>query len=41
VRSTLGDAVDRNDVSFRSTFPYLAAPHSGGNAWKLNPKPPQ
>ncbi len=35
----LGDGVDRNDVPFRSTFPYLAFPHSGGNAWKLNPRP--
>jgi hypothetical protein len=25
----LGDGVDRNDVPFRSTFPYVAAPHSG------------
>jgi hypothetical protein len=35
--STLGDGVDRNDVPFRSSFPYLASPHSGGNPWKLNP----
>jgi len=41
VRSSLGDGVDRNDVPFRSTFPYLAAPHSGGNPWKLNPRLPQ
>jgi hypothetical protein len=27
----LGDAVGANDVSFRSTFPYLALPHSGSN----------
>jgi hypothetical protein len=39
--STLGDGVDRNDVPFRSTFPYLAFPHSGGNPWKLNPNPPR
>ena len=25
----LGDGVNRNDVPFRSTFPYLAPPHSG------------
>jgi len=37
----LGDGVDRNDVPFRSTFPYLAFPHSGGNAWKLNPNAPR
>jgi Domain of unknown function (DUF4331) len=37
--SSLGDGVDRNDVAFRSTFPYLAIPHSGGNPWKLNPRP--
>jgi hypothetical protein len=27
----LGDAVDANDVPFRSTFPYLALPHSGSD----------
>ena len=37
--STLGDGVDTNDVPFRSTFPYLAFPHSGGLPWKLNPRP--
>jgi hypothetical protein len=37
--STLGDGVDRNDVPFRASFPYLAFPHSGGNPWKLNPRP--
>jgi hypothetical protein len=37
--SGLGDGVDRNDVPFRTTFPYLAFPHSGGNPWKLNPRP--
>ena len=31
--------VDRNDVAFRTTFPYIAPPHSGGNPWKLNPNP--
>jgi hypothetical protein len=25
----LGDGVDQNDVAFRATFPYVAAPHSG------------
>jgi uncharacterized protein DUF4331 len=38
--SSLGDGVDRNDVPFRSSFPYLAFPHSGGNPWKLNPNRP-
>jgi Domain of unknown function (DUF4331) len=38
--STLGDGVDRNDIAFRPSFPYLAGPHSGGNAWKLNPNKP-
>jgi hypothetical protein len=28
----LGDGVGANDVSFRSSFPYLAHPHSGSNA---------
>jgi hypothetical protein len=27
----LGDAVDENDVAFRTTFPYVALPHSGSN----------
>jgi Domain of unknown function (DUF4331) len=36
----LGDGVDRNDVPFRGSFPYLAFPHSGGNPWKLNPNRP-
>ena len=35
--STLGDGVDRNDVAFRPSFPYLGLPHSGSNPWKLNP----
>jgi hypothetical protein len=39
VRTTLGDGVDQNDVPFRTTFPYIALPHSGGNPWKLNPRP--
>jgi hypothetical protein len=30
--SVLGDGVDQNDVSFRSSFPYLALPHSGSSA---------
>ena len=25
----LGDGVDQNDMPFRTTFPYVAAPHSG------------
>jgi hypothetical protein len=33
------DGVDQNDVPFRTTFPYLANPHSGSNPWKLNPNP--
>jgi hypothetical protein len=33
------DGVDKNDVPFRTTFPYLANPHSGSNPWKLNPNP--
>ena len=41
VKTTLGDGVDRNDIPFRTTFPYIALPHSGGNPWKLNPRPPQ
>jgi hypothetical protein len=41
VKTSLGDGVDRNDVPFRTTFPYLAFPHSGGNAWKLNPNAPK
>jgi Domain of unknown function (DUF4331) len=41
VRTALGDRVDRNDVPFRSSFPYIAQPHSGGNPWKLNPHNPQ
>ena len=41
VKTSLGDGVDRNDVAFRTEFPYLAQPHSGGNPWKLNPNPPR
>jgi hypothetical protein len=41
VKTSLGDGVDRNDVAFRTTFPYLAFPHSGGNAWRLNPNAPR
>ena len=33
------DGVDRNDVPFRTSFPYVAFPHSGSNPWKLNPNP--
>ena len=39
VKTTLGDGVNVNDVPFRTTFPYLGFPHSGGNPWKLNPSP--
>jgi hypothetical protein len=39
--STLGDGVNRNDLAFRPSFPYLAQPHSGSLPWKLNPRPPQ
>jgi hypothetical protein len=35
--SVLSDGVNQNDVPFRTTFPYLALAHSGGNPWKLNP----
>jgi len=28
----LGDGVDRNDVPFLSTFPYVAPAHSGAKA---------
>ena len=41
VKTSLGDGVDRNDVAFRTTFPYIAQPHSGGNPWKLNPNAPR
>lgn len=27
----LGDAVSENDLPFRSTFPFIAAPHSGSD----------
>jgi Domain of unknown function (DUF4331) len=30
--SVLGDGVDVNDVSFRSSFPYVALPHRGSDA---------
>ena len=38
VKTSLGDGVDRNDVAFRTTFPYLAFPHSGGNAVEAEPQ---
>jgi hypothetical protein len=41
VKTSLGDGVNVNDVPFRTTFPYLGQPHSGGNPWKLNPNPVQ
>jgi hypothetical protein len=37
---SLGDGVDRNDVPFRASFPYLGFAQSGGNPWKLNPAKP-
>ena len=40
-KPSLGDGVDRNDLAFRPTFPYLAFPSSGSLPWKLNPRPPQ
>lgn len=27
----LGDAMSENDLPFRSTFPFIAAPHSGSD----------
>jgi len=36
VKTSLGDGVDANDVPFRSSFPYVAFPHSGGKAANLN-----
>jgi hypothetical protein len=39
--AVLSDAVNQNDVSFRTSFPYLAQPHSGGRPWKLNPVAPR
>jgi Domain of unknown function (DUF4331) len=35
VRTSLGDGVDANDVPFRTSFPYVAFPHSGGKAANL------
>ncbi len=40
VRTELGDGVDRNDLPFRSSFPYIAQPSPGSLPWKLNPRPP-
>ncbi|MBI1875125.1 MAG: DUF4331 domain-containing protein [Acidobacteria bacterium] len=40
VNTGLGDGVDRNDVPFRTSFPYVAFPHAGSRPWKLNPQPP-
>ena len=40
VKTQLGDGVDRNDLAFRPSFPYLALPSSGSLPWKLNPRPP-
>ena len=35
VRSSLSDGVNANDVPFRTSFPYIAFPHSGGKAANL------
>ena len=40
VKTQLGDGVDRNDLAFRPSFPYIASPSSGSLPWKLNPRPP-
>ena len=32
----LGDGVDANDVPFKATFPYVAAPHSGYDVQPLS-----
>jgi hypothetical protein len=32
----LGDGVDKNDVPFKATFPYLAAPHGGYDVQPLS-----
>ncbi|MBI2565756.1 MAG: DUF4331 domain-containing protein [Candidatus Schekmanbacteria bacterium] len=37
--SVLRDGVDGNDKAFSSTFPYLAAPHSGQTHVHTNPEP--
>jgi hypothetical protein len=37
--NTLGDGVDRNDVLFRTSFPYLADPHSGYEVMPLTSAP--
>ncbi|MDX6658563.1 MAG: hypothetical protein QOH62_3356 [Solirubrobacteraceae bacterium] len=36
----LGDGVDQNDVAFRGTFPYVAAPHSGFDSQIKRIEPP-
>lgn len=36
----LGDSVNRNDVAFRTSFPYIAQPNSGSLPWRLNTRTP-
>ena len=36
----LGDGVDKNDVPFLSTFPYVAAPHPGYDSDPKRTEPP-
>jgi hypothetical protein len=36
----LGDGVDQNDVPFRATFPYVAAPHAGFDSQLKRTEPP-
>lgn len=36
----LGDGVDQNDVPFRATFPYVAAPHAGFDSQLKRIEPP-
>ena len=33
----LNDHIDRNDIPFRNTFPYLAQAQSGQQHWHTNP----
>ncbi len=33
----IGDGVNRNDVEYRETFPYLAPAHSGRNSAHVDP----
>ena len=38
--SVLSDGVDKNDLPFRTAFPYVAFPSPGSLPWKLNPRLP-